>query len=155
MEIVYGDVLDSTENIIVHQVNHMGVMGSGLAKKIKEKYPLVFARYANVCKTSDWRKIYLGGVTDFVEYARMDGVPYYIANLFGQKTYGTGLQTDYAYLERGLQTVASFASRNSLSVAIPFGLGCGLGGGDWNIVSGLIEKYFTNKIEYKIYKLEK
>jgi nicotinamidase-related amidase len=30
---------------IAHQVNLMGVMGAGLAKQIKQKYPTVYAQY--------------------------------------------------------------------------------------------------------------
>ena len=34
-----GDLLKSGCDIICHQVNEYGVMGAGIAKQIKEKYP--------------------------------------------------------------------------------------------------------------------
>ena len=39
MEIIEGNLLEAPERIIVHQTNCMGVMGSGIAKQIKAKYP--------------------------------------------------------------------------------------------------------------------
>lgn len=50
MKIIYGDILDITEGIICQQVNCMGVMGSGLAKQIKYKYPRVYYEYSNYLK---------------------------------------------------------------------------------------------------------
>ena len=42
---VNGNILEATEDIICHQVNCQGVMGSGLAKQIRSKWPSVFADY--------------------------------------------------------------------------------------------------------------
>ena len=38
IKIVKSNILDATEDIICHQTNCFGIMGSGLAKQIKEKY---------------------------------------------------------------------------------------------------------------------
>ena len=45
VKVVYGNLLDSSAKYICHQVNCKGVMGSGVAKQIKEKWPSVFRRY--------------------------------------------------------------------------------------------------------------
>ena len=50
IKIVKGNLLDATEDIIAHQVNCMGVMGSGLAKQIRNKYPEVYANYKDYLK---------------------------------------------------------------------------------------------------------
>jgi O-acetyl-ADP-ribose deacetylase (regulator of RNase III) len=50
VNIVDGDILNAKENIICHQVNCQGVMGSGLAKQIKNKYPNVYAKYKKFCE---------------------------------------------------------------------------------------------------------
>ena len=47
-----GNIFDCTENIIVHQTNCQGVMGSGIAKQVKERYPEVFNAYYHYCKTT-------------------------------------------------------------------------------------------------------
>lgn len=44
----YDNILNSTETILVHQVNCMGVMGAGLALQIARKYPNI--RQNSVCK---------------------------------------------------------------------------------------------------------
>lgn len=40
----YGDLL-SSKGIIVHGVNSQGVMGSGVAKQIKDKWPEAYGSY--------------------------------------------------------------------------------------------------------------
>jgi O-acetyl-ADP-ribose deacetylase (regulator of RNase III) len=47
--IINGNILETEENVIVQQVNCMGVMGAGLAKQIREKYPKVYSEYLNYC----------------------------------------------------------------------------------------------------------
>ena len=42
---IKGDILDVTEGFIVQQVNCFGVMGAGLAKQIRDKWPSVYNRY--------------------------------------------------------------------------------------------------------------
>lgn len=55
-------------------------------------------------------------------------------------------------LEQCLETVKEFAKINKLSVAIPYGIGCGIANGDWNIVSKIIENVFSD-YGITIYKL--
>ena len=40
-----GDLLESECDYICHQVNCMGKMNSGIAKQIREKWPIVFQNY--------------------------------------------------------------------------------------------------------------
>ena len=40
-----GNVVDSTAPIIAHQVNFEGIMGAGVAKNIREKYPDIMKDY--------------------------------------------------------------------------------------------------------------
>lgn len=142
-----GNILQCTENIIVHQTNCQGVMGSGLAKQIKEAYPEVYQAYLYYCKTTLPQEI-LG--TSLICEAN-DGK--YVANVFGQFSFGEGLQTDYEALRKGLKEVYDFASQNNLSVAIPYKIGCGLGGGDWNTVYDIITDIFSGPVPLEIYKL--
>ena len=132
-----GDVLDSSSHYIVDQVNNQGVMNRGLAGQIRKKYPGIFEGYRQVCQEYSW------------EEKKRDGIVYFyqphpgrvICSVFGQDRYGTDRQyTDYDALSAGLETVARNC-RNGInpSVAIPYGLGCGLGGGDWETVLLIIE----------------
>ena len=44
-----GNLLDSNADIIIHQVNCQGAMNSGVAKAIREKWPIVFDKYSKLC----------------------------------------------------------------------------------------------------------
>jgi len=144
MEIIQGNILDCTENIIVHQTNCMGVMGSGLAKQIKAKYPEVFSGYYYECKTNKAEDL-IGTV---LICEANDGK--LIANVFGQIKYGKGLQTNYDALFKALKEVHDMALEKGLSVAIPARIGCGLAGGDWNKVYTEIQEIFKD-IPTRIY----
>lgn len=154
---VEGNVLDSNANIIVQSVNHRGVMGSGLAKQIRQKYPEIFDGYFSICKTHDFKSTMRNGIVHwFYGENEKDGKVQYIASVFGQENYGTDRRyTNYFSLLNGLKTVFDFAESRNLSVAIPYGIGCGLGGGSWDLVLTLIKdvlKYYPSLNVY-IYKL--
>ena len=154
MNIIKGNILNCEENILVHQVNHQGVMGAGLALQIKKAFPFAFDRYLDVCKTLSWNVIQEAGAVDFVGCKSANNSEFYIANMFGQRFYGNlHEKADYGAMETGLKTIFRFSFRNKFSVAIPYAIGCGLGKGDWGIVSKMIEDIFENKVEYKVYKL--
>ena len=148
MKIIEGNIFNCTEDIIVHQTNCQGVMGHGIALQVRQRYPEVFESYYKYCKENSGSKI-LG--TSLICKTNSSK---YIANLFGQLYYGEGLQTDYNKFEKALSEVYSFAKENKLSVAIPYKIGCGLANGDWNIVSNIITKVFTD-IPCTLYRFER
>lgn len=139
MSIIYetGDLLEANADIICQQVNCKGKMGAGLAKQIREKYPIVHQRYVKLCDRVS-PKALLGAV-DFEETDS-----YIIANCFAQLGYArSGLQTDYNALKICFESVKKFAKEHGMSdIALPYKIGCGLAGGDWNIVKELIEDVF-------------
>lgn len=72
-----------------------------------------------------------------------------IASLYAQEFYGKGLQTDYTAFENALIDLKRNLEWNALeneSVYFPVNIGCGLAGGDWNVIKPLIEKYLPNAI---------
>lgn len=80
MDVRSGNILDIQFGILVHQVNCQGVMGSGLAKALRSKYPIIFSRYQQFCKTGQLRP----GMVQFVKIADF----LYVCNLAGQNRYG-------------------------------------------------------------------
>lgn len=50
MLILNGDLFKTPFEIIAHQVNCQGVMGSGVAKQVKEKFPYVYSTYVKALK---------------------------------------------------------------------------------------------------------
>lgn len=149
MKIIEGDILDCKESVLVQQVNHKGVMGAGLALQIRKRYPGIFPLYIEYCKIN-YDVIKDRGLVFYHQPATSD---YLIASVFGQDGYGTDKQyTDYVALKNGFVNIAAAAKRTNVSVAIPYGIGCGLGGGDWSIVSKIIEEVFFG-VEVVLYKL--
>ncbi|WP_289139170.1 macro domain-containing protein [uncultured Brevibacillus sp.] len=147
--IVNGDLLKASEDIIGHQVNCKGVMGSGVAKLIKEKYPEAFDFYKEKCNTTV-NKQELLGVCQLVECENGKTV----ANLFGQFKYGRGKEqyTDYAALERALIDLKKSAMITNHSIALPFHIGCGLANGSWDVVSKMIDEIYSD-YDVTLYKL--
>lgn len=144
--IVPGDLFSTHCNIIAHQVNCKGVMGSGVAKTVKEKYPTVFTFYKEAC---DKFKSKCLGSCQLVPVAENK----HIANIFGQDSYGySGCYTDYKALQRAFNHLYSFAAEHNYSVALPYLIGCCRGGGDWTIVFEMIcsfaKKYNVNTTLY-------
>lgn len=152
VRIVQGDILDAEENIIVHQVNCFGAFGSGLAGQIAEKWPGCKKKYQLMTESFyDHREALLGNVC----WWNMDK-DRWIANVYGQYRFGRSktVYTDYDALEKGLEKVEEFASINDFSVAIPHGIGCGLGGGDWEgvVLPMILDIFEKSDVEVKIYR---
>lgn len=146
-----GTILHASEHIIAHQVNGLGIMGGGVARQIKQAYPGVFRRYKTFVDNHSSPEELLGRNLMIVT----DGKPVYqydpsggakiISNLFGQARIGTSQkQTDEKALRKALEHLAEFAKMDGLSVAMPYGIGCGRGGGDWNEIRPMIEDVFDN-----------
>lgn len=134
-----GDILQSGADVICHQVNCMGVMGGGLARQIRDKYPDVYQQYQSKCDADN----YCLGDVQYCGEAEV-----IIANMFAQFGYGRDKQyTDYDALKRCLKNVRGALQiyshhHSNYRVAFPHGLGCGLAGGDWAIVHGMIDEIF-------------
>ena len=139
-----GDLLSSDATVICHQVNCQGVMGAGLAKQVRAKYPDVYAKYHWACNHYD--RYTLLGKVQLVEIAPKR----YVANVFGQYRYGTEKRhTDYGALRLALSKLNErFAGS---TIALPYNMGCNLGGGDWQTVLSVIEDTLSNCQVY-IYK---
>ncbi len=150
VQVVSGNILEAPENIIVQQVNCMGVMGAGLAKQIRANYPSVYTEYKRHCEQyADARGDLMGQVL-----LCQVGEGKYIANLFAQLGYGKkGVYTKYDMLQKGLEEVRSLAEKENLTIAIPYGIGCGLAGGDWDVVSKQLDDIFVS-FSVKVYKWE-
>lgn len=139
IRVINGNIFNGTENILCHQTNCIGIMGGGIALQVRNRFPKVFEEYQRCCLNHEPSQML--GKVQFCD----TGIPNrVIANCFGQERIGSGLQTDYQALEKALQKVHDAAVDKNWSVSIPYNIGCGLAGGDWNIVYGIIEKIFGN-----------
>lgn len=78
-QIVVGDILDSKEDYICHQVNCKNVMGSGVARAIYTKYPEVKCEYHKFCNLINNPNDLIGKV----QYVRLMNEGKYVINIFG------------------------------------------------------------------------
>lgn len=153
IKFVKGDLLDATENVIMHQVNCQGVMNSGVAKQIREKWPEVFERYQSFCHECNIRNCDPLGYMQMVEInsPNIAGKGQFVANVFAQRFYGYDGKrfTDYdafrtAIRELGLILLSAKETLplvyGNPSIAAPYKIGCGLGGGDWDTILEIIEE---------------
>ena len=144
---MYGDILSPNQTghevLVCHQVNCMGVMGAGLAKQLRDLFPQMYLFYKRVCDRTPDKQSLLGKIDCYpVNY---NGYDYTIVSIFGQERYGRGsCFTDYQALRKAFQTIRCMATplpaRPLTRVRIPYRLGCGLAGGDWNIVKSIIQE---------------
>ena len=154
MKTIKGDLIEAFKNgevdVIVHQANCQGVMGSGIAKQIKQEFPEHFEDYLEVVQKNKesleelYEKRDRGEVfktADLLGTVVVTSVEQgSIVAVLAQDYYGRGERhTNYAALFHGLTHVGTEALRSDLTVGIPAYIGCGLGGGDWGKVSEYVE----------------
>ena len=152
------DILTVDKGVIVHSVNCIGAVG-GLAGAIARKWPKNAEQYKEHVRHRKSSIMLLGSVFE-VNVAHN----VIVANLFGQYGIGTGKQqTEYSALISGFKTIADTCfygndtedmyfgplgyqevSNVLNDIYIPYKIGCGLGGGDWNIVEEIFHKVFDN-----------
>lgn len=151
------DILTVDKGVIVHSVNCIGAVG-GLAGAIARKWPKNAEQYRAHVKRQKSPIMLLGSVFE-VNVAHN----VVVANLFGQNNVGTHeRQTEYAALITGFKRIASMVFTGNdketiwfggslgaedvniklSDVYVPYKIGCGLGGADWNIVEEIINKTF-------------
>ena len=127
-------------------------MGGGLAAAIKERYPDAYSSdmaYHWPVKIGVPNQEKLGDFS--YAYTPIDGR--WILNLYGQLCYGREKQhTNYLALRSALTKARAwyidFKREDKFNIpnvlAFPYLMGCGLGGGNWDIVHSIIEDTFIH-----------
>ena len=142
-----GDIFTGYTNIIGHQVNCQGTMGKGVASIVKSDYPRAYNEYISYSQNNK------GNLLGNVQIVNCGGK--YICNLYAQEYYGNNksvVYTSYEALKKSLTTLKDYAKSRGLVVGLPYGIGCGLANGDWNIVLSIIKDVFKDYYVV-IYKL--
>ena len=150
MNFVNGNLLNYNRGIIGHQVNCQLVMGAGLAKQIRAKYPKVFDEYKKI-----FGKISLNKRLGKCQIVEIETGTLYVANLFGQVNYlpRHTTHTDHIAITRALRQMAWWRDRvmgSTFPIYLPYGLGCGLAGGNWNQILATIKDVIPNAIIVKL-----
>ena len=128
---ISGNLLDSKEDYICHQVNCQGVMGSGVAKAIRDEWPEVFTEYRS------YIDMCFGTPLGSVCYAPINNSNQVVANMFAQSSYG--------YDGKRYTSYDAFCN--------PYRIGSDRGGANWNIIYAMICEILGDW-DVTIYKLE-
>lgn len=137
----HGNLFDTTAKHIGHGVNVYGMMGAGIAKEFKSRFPRNFDRYHAACMKGSLTP---GGILITHEN------DVYVHNIASQDRPGRHAQ--YNWLVDGLIRSASFAESSSERVVAIPEIGCGIGGLDWDAVEemiGLVEQLY--KIDFEVW----
>lgn len=149
IKIRVGDVLNVEPGVIVHGCNSRGVMGSGVAKAVKDRYPQAFEIYRSGFEKKG-QPLDLGSVT-------WTGVGplKFIVNAITQDKYGYAgkLYTSYDAVRECFKSVNIVAKSFNVGVHFPL-IGCDRGGGDWNIVSKIIDEEVEDRYEKVLWVLK-
>lgn len=156
-----GNLLDSGCKVICHQVNCQGVMGSGIAKEIRNRFPTAYSEFRKSFLTGQAKLGNIDLVYDHAEEHQRLGCWLFICNMYSQENYlPRGIRhTDYDAFRTCIHKLKDELSkrwrdRTGITIGFPYKIGCGLGGGDWNIVSKIIEEEFSDdKYHVEIWKL--
>src|SRR4051812_48969061 len=130
---VHTSVLDSTAQTVVNTVNTEGVMGKGLAKAFRTRYPEMFTKYRELCELGQFKigQLWL-----------WKGNGQWVLNFPTKTTWRR--PSEVRYVEAGLRKfVDTYQQRGITSISFPR-LGCGNGGLDWQRqVRPLMEKFLS------------
>jgi len=144
------DLLKADIEAAAHGANCQCVMGSGIARHIREIFPEV---YKIDCKTIKGDKNKLGNFS----VANVTGNQFnpnlkYIYTLYQQFNYGTeSRKLNYEAIYTAMEKMAANCQNNQiLKVGFPKNLGCTLAGGNWNIVNEMIKAIFDKSFEVYI-----
>ena len=160
-----GNVLNTNCQYICHQVNCQGAMNSGIAKAIREKWPVVYKEYQN------WYDYWCQKVMD--DYGGCEDYPspsevmlgrilmvkvdnnQAVINMAAQQYYGYDGKryTSYDAFWTCLGEIKRTVPKGS-SIAFPDHIGCCRGGANWLVISAMIDAVLGEDYEVHIYKLE-
>jgi O-acetyl-ADP-ribose deacetylase (regulator of RNase III) len=143
---IQKDITTVEQGIILHGCNDQGVMGSGVALFLRQKYPEIFPSYSSLCSDTD-PDVPLLGTIDVVNVARN----LYVVNGITQHLYG---KDGRFALPSAIDVVFkhTFILSNYLKQDIYMPLiGCGRGGLNWASDVEPILRYRENEAFGHIY----
>jgi O-acetyl-ADP-ribose deacetylase (regulator of RNase III) len=142
-KIIQGNIFDGVWDVMMHVANCYHTMGGGIAREIAKRFPEVYA--ADKETVDDETKL------GHYSFAEIPGKRV-VYNLYAQ----TGIGNNGDPLKRNLRYDSFFDSlfrvfrlecshaaatkKETLTIALPYGIGCGLAGGNWEIAKKIIDE---------------
>ena len=146
-----GNLLDATEKVIVHACNAQGAFNSGVAKGIRERYPIAYKEYKNFLQETTDNP--MGKVVIAID-CKQDKI---IMNCITQSNFGYDGEryTSYQAVIDSLTKVFQACKIAHYNIALPYGMCSVRGGAKWeyiyNLICMLSEEY---DVDVTIYKLD-
>lgn len=145
VEYYIGDIFEAPVDIVIHQSNCHCTFGRGIAKEIKQRFP---EAYTADCQTKKGDRSKLGTYSFARVNREKEGVRIsYVFNMYSQYNYaGAAVHTDYQAMKKALLAIRNSIANTKLVIGIPYKIGCGLGGGDWDTVESIIRDVFEDSV---------
>lgn len=148
-------LLEGKIDYLLHQCNCHGVMGSGIAKEIRERIPEAYEKYILHCESIE-EEHRLGSFC----------VGGNVINMLSQQNFGKDGSrfTHYGAMAHVMNQLKKYFNilnklddtkqTKDIIIGLPKYIGCGLGGGDWEAVEELIDfllvPYFKEVVIYEL-----
>lgn len=141
MKQINGNLIELAEkgdfDLIIHGCNCFCNMGAGIAKNIKGHFN---AAYLADLQTKKGEKRKLGTISYGRCFLHDRNLPLIVVNAYTQFRYGDGKRNaDYDAIRSCFRTIKETFGNRKLRIGYPL-IGCGLAGGDWGIVSKIIDE---------------
>lgn len=142
---IEGDLFESDlkNKVIAHIVNDAGGWGAGFVLPLAKNFPVAEQEYRKLVELSAYYDQFIKyGLIPFaldqVQYVRSDKT--IIANMVAQEGCGREKKRKVRYgsLAKCLYNLNHFCNKYHYDAVMPL-IGCGLGGGNWTVISALIE----------------
>ena len=160
-----GNLLDAPVDYICHQVNCQGRMASGIAKQIRDRWPIVYEQYmAGINERRKKVEELCGQWESQIDVSETllghgQNIPVSdnltVINMFSQQYYGYDGKkyTSYDAFWDCLQGIALTVPKGS-KIGFPYNIGCGLGGASWPVIFQMIDEVLSEDFQVYIYTLE-
>ena len=158
-------------NAIAHSCNTRNIMGGGIARQIKDRYPQAYEADTKAFDTEyDKDGQYVRWLGNFskaeINSKFLPDDKGYVYNMYTQANIGGGRQVHYEKFWQALKRVEQDLYAINVSkheydgspppvLGLPYGVSCGLAGGNWGIIKAMIEDIFSDSpIQCYIVKFE-
>lgn len=141
MKTVKGDITKISQGVIVHGCNAKGKMGAGVALAIRNTFPDAYKVYMDAYYRGE---LFLGNISH-----TQVGKNLYVVNAVTQIHHsGNERHVNYGAIAECFSKVVKLTNELSqpdidLPICFPM-IGAGLAGGDWDVISEIIDFYVGN-----------
>ena len=145
---INADLLNATEQYIAHQCNCISINACTLAKDIFKKFPHSNT-YNQRIKYDKSTYSMPGTITIHNNIINMYAQYYPSLPKYNNDTFPKRLE----WFNQCLNEIGNIDNIQNKTIAMPYNIGCGAGGGDWNIYYGMICEFADRtKINITLYK---